>query len=52
MGNLLALLPDMLKHASGQLGSSSGTQTDEVLGFEFMHVEHVCIVQNPNKKEN
>jgi hypothetical protein len=52
LGNLLALLPDMLKHASGQLGSSSGTQTDEVLGAEFMHVEHVGIVQNPNKKEN
>jgi hypothetical protein len=42
----------LLKHASGQLGSSSGTQTDEVLGLEFMHVEHVGIVQNPNKKEN
>jgi hypothetical protein len=42
----------MLKHASGQLGSSSGTQTDEVLGFEFMHVEHVCIVQIPHKNVN
>jgi hypothetical protein len=27
------------------LGGGSGTQTDKVLGAEFMHVEHVCIVQ-------
>lgn len=45
VGNLSALLPDMLKHLGGQLASGDRTQTDEVLGFEFMHVEHVCIVQ-------
>jgi hypothetical protein len=50
--DLSALLSDVLNHLSGQLGGASWAQTDEVLGFEFMQVEHVGIVQNPNKKEN
>ena len=50
--DLSALLSDVLKHASGQLGSGSGAQTDKVLGLKLVHVEHVCIVQNPHKNVN
>jgi hypothetical protein len=52
MGNLLALLPDMLKHLCGQLGSGSGAQTDKVLGLKLIHAEHVGIVLNPHRHVN
>jgi hypothetical protein len=42
---MLTLLPDVLKYLGGKFGSGGRTQTDKVLGTEFMHVEHVCIVQ-------
>jgi len=52
LGNLSALLSDVLKHLCGQLGSGSGTQTDKVLGLKLVHAAHVCIVLNPHKHVN
>ena len=52
-GDLLALLTDVpalftdvLQQLGHHLSHSIGAQTLEVLGFEFTHIEHVCIVQS------
>jgi hypothetical protein len=42
----------VLKYLCGQFGNGGRTQTDKVLGLKFMHVEHVCIVQNPHNNAN
>jgi hypothetical protein len=50
--DLSALLSKVRQHAGGQFGGGSGTQTDEVFGAEFMHVEHVHIVQKVHMQMN
>ena len=44
--DLLALLADALEHLCSHFGQRTRAQTVQVLGFEFMHVEHVRIVQS------
>ncbi len=41
-----ALLADVLEHLCGHLGQRTRAQTLQVLGFEFVHVEHARIVQS------
>jgi hypothetical protein len=40
LSNVLALFGDVLKHLGGHFGQCTETQTVQVLGFEFVHVEH------------
>ena len=46
LSNVLALFGDVLKHLGGHFGQCTKTQTVQVLSFEFVHVEHACIVQS------
>jgi len=46
LGNMFALLADVFEHPGGQSSECTWTQTREVLWSEFVHVEHVPIVQN------
>ena len=46
LGNLLALLADALEHLCGHLSQRTRAQTVQVLGFEFVHIEHARIVQS------
>lgn len=50
--NLSALVSHVRKHLGGQLRKGIGAQTGKVLGTEFMHVEHVCIVQKMHEQMN
>ena len=44
--DVLALLADVTQHLCGHFGQCAGAQTLEVLGFEFVRVEHVGIVKS------
>ena len=50
--DLPALLTNVCQHAGGQFGSGGRAQTNKILGLKLIYAEHVCIVQDPNKKEN
>ena len=45
-GDELALLADVLQQRGRNFSQCTGAQTLQVLGFEFVHVEHAPIVQN------
>ena len=44
--DLLTLPGDVLKHLCGHFGQCTEAQALQILGFEYTHVEHVCIVQS------
>ena len=46
LADVSALFRNVAKHLCCHFGQCIKAQTLQVLGFEFVHVEHVCIVQN------